>query len=80
MLGSVCFGAAAIVGWELWRGYTLAGLLNLPTDVTVYVLGAAILLASFIMHMIGYRHSLSRKRDRNTLEKTARDKHIELSR
>lgn len=79
MLGSLCFAAAALVLAEIFLGQASGDLLQLPANTLPYVIAGAVLVVSFLLHVLYYRRALSSKRDRELLKKAASDQNIKLA-
>lgn len=79
MLASLCFGTAAIILTEVWLGVHGPSIFDLPQTALPYVSAIVVFLVSFALHIVYYRRSLSKRRDREAIRDAAKKHNIDLN-
>jgi hypothetical protein len=78
LLGSVSFGAAAIVGYEIWSGALSNDLLAIPSGVRPWFTGIVVFLIAFVVQATYYRLALRTRKERKALIQLAEKLGLQL--
>jgi len=79
LLGSLCFGAAAVVVYELFLQGNSVQLSVLPAGLQPYLLAAVVTFVSLLLHVLYFRRNLDRRKERAAIERQAKRLNLELT-
>jgi 8-oxo-dGTP pyrophosphatase MutT (NUDIX family) len=77
LLGSLCFGAAAIIVYELVQRGNSSTLTAFPAGLEPYALAAIVTLVSLLLHVRYFRRNLSKRKEKAAIDRQV--KMLELS-
>jgi 8-oxo-dGTP pyrophosphatase MutT (NUDIX family) len=69
LLGSLCFGAAAIIVYELAQRGNSSALTAFPAGLEPYALAAIVTLVSLLLHVRYFRRNLSKRKEKAAIDR-----------